>query len=60
MFERLLSHSLKLVYIVLYSIAQTMQKEVGTHEYARSVLLVFAAALIFFMQAGFAMVRRVP
>jgi hypothetical protein len=36
-----------------------MQKEVGTHEYARTILLVFAASLIFFMQAGFAMVRLI-
>jgi Amt family ammonium transporter len=27
----------------------------GTHEYARSIFLVYAAALVFFMQAGFAM-----
>ncbi|GKZ01253.1 ammonium transporter Amt3 [Mayamaea pseudoterrestris] len=44
------------VTVLIECIARTMQKEVGTHEYARSVLLVFAASLIFFMQAGFAMV----
>ena len=33
--------------------------DVGARQFARDVLLVFAAALIFFMQAGFAMVCAV-
>jgi hypothetical protein len=44
-------------YPCIISIAQNIQHDVGSREFARSVLLVFAAALVFFMQAGFAMVR---
>ena len=36
--------------------SQILSVETGSREFARSVLLIYSAALVFFMQAGFAMV----
>lgn len=41
---------------LIQCVAKTIQGDVGSREFSRSVLLVYAAALVFFMQAGFAMV----
>eukprot|EP00977_Amphora_coffeiformis_P002031 scaffold381_cov178-Amphora_coffeaeformis.AAC.20 len=36
--------------------SQILSRETGSREFARKVLLIYSAALVFFMQAGFAMV----
>jgi ammonia channel protein AmtB len=42
-------------YDLLGCVSAQLSNEVGSREFSRSVLLVYAAALVFFMQAGFAM-----
>jgi ammonium transporter, Amt family len=41
---------------ILQCFSHYLSRDVGARDYARSVMLIYAAALIFFMQAGFAMV----
>jgi hypothetical protein len=41
---------------MLQCLAQHIQADVGSRDFSRDVLLVYAAAMVFFMQAGFAMV----
>lgn len=41
---------------MLRCFSRHLSPEVGSREFSRTVLLVYAAALVFFMQAGFAMV----
>jgi ammonium transporter, Amt family len=41
---------------LIQCLSARLQNDVGSHDYARHVLLLYAAALVFFMQAGFAMV----
>jgi ammonium transporter, Amt family len=41
---------------MLQCLAKQLQSDVGSRDFSRDVLLVYAAAMVFFMQAGFAMV----
>ena len=41
---------------LLQCISQVLSRETGSREFSRNVLLIYSAALVFFMQAGFAMV----
>jgi len=41
---------------ILQCYSEQLSNDVGAREFSRQVLLVYAAALVFFMQAGFAMV----
>lgn len=41
---------------VLQCVAESLSGDRGSREFARLLLLIYSAALVFFMQAGFAMV----
>jgi Amt family ammonium transporter len=41
---------------ILRCFSDNLSNDVGTREFSRSIMLVYAAGLLFFMQAGFAMV----
>lgn len=41
---------------ILLCYSEYLSNDVGAREFSRSIMLVYAAALVFFMQAGFAMV----
>jgi Amt family ammonium transporter len=41
---------------ILKCFSDNLSNDVGAREFSRSIMLVYAAALVFFMQAGFAMV----